>query len=109
MQSLFAAASWTEFFGNLQDKLGSDQQYQLLANNYDNVVFVNTEYLSNYQLADKTGLLRDSYYAFYTQKDYGYAGHLTVEAYDYWVDHIITSLTMNYGVSGDKKQGYSNK
>ena len=86
-----------------------NQKYQKLSQTYDNVSFINTEYLSNYQLADQTGLLRDSYYAFYTQKGYGYAGHLTVDAYDSWVDHLITSLTMNYGVSGKKTQGYSKK
>ena len=86
-----------------------NQKYQLLSQSYDNVSFINTEYLSNYELADNTGLLRDPYYAFYTQKGYGYAGHLTVDAYDSWVDHLITSLTMNYGVSGNQKQGYSKK
>lgn len=86
-----------------------NQKYQKLSQTYDNVSFINTEYLSNYQLANQTGLLRDSYYAFYTQKGYGYAGHLTVDAYDSWVDHLITSLTMNYGVSGNKTQGYSKK
>lgn len=84
-----------------------NQKYQLLAQKYDNVSFVNTEYLSNYQLADKTGLLRDPYYAFYTKKDYGYAGHLTVSAYDEWTEHLITSLSMNYGQLGDKKNKYS--
>lgn len=68
---------------------------------------VNTEYLSNYYLADQRGLLRDSYYVFYTGKDYGYARHLTVDAYDSWVEYLITSLTMNYKVSGKIKHGYS--
>lgn len=58
-------------------------------------------------MADKTGLLRDPYYAFYTKKDYGYAGHLTVSAYDEWTEHLITSLSMNYGQLGDKKNKYS--
>ena len=70
--------------------------YSQLANQYSNVNFINTEYLNNYTLTNESGIIRDNYYAFYTKNGYGYGGHFTVDAYDLFVDSIITSLNLNY-------------
>ena len=88
-----------------------NEEYVKMANQYENVYFVDTSYSeideSNvvYQLLDQeTSLIRSNYLANGTN---GLGGHFSIEAYRYWANNMLVNLKMYQKKSFDLVQKVS--